>query len=266
MNYQDKKMITAYVQKLRMASLAVGALMARGVLPNALWTVSLPYAVFIVCFCFWQRFRSIALRPQMVFFDKMCINQEDEALKKIGILGLGAFVRHSKKMLVLWSTQTFSRLWCTYEVGCALNKAHAEQKDPADIEIFPVSFGYILLLLSVLWHLMIAIFYAVTDHFHSVGSTRGSFLLMAGGILTLISLLLLPVANCVGLRLMQEVEQLPSQLQGFRIQDSQCFCCSHNHRCPVSGRELACDRQLVYQTLAEMHCKEMGPDLPLDHS
>ena len=48
----------------------------------------------------------------MVFLDKLCINQMDSEKKQQGILGLGAFVLRSKKLLVLWSPRYFNRMWC----------------------------------------------------------------------------------------------------------------------------------------------------------
>eukprot|EP00929_Paragymnodinium_shiwhaense_P020083 TRINITY_DN13503_c0_g2_i1.p1 TRINITY_DN13503_c0_g2~~TRINITY_DN13503_c0_g2_i1.p1 ORF type:complete len:537 (-),score=23.26 TRINITY_DN13503_c0_g2_i1:78-1505(-) len=44
-----------------------------------------------------------------------------------------------------------------------------------------------------------------------------------------------------------------SQVQGFSIRDSHCFCCSNNHVHPLTGEELACDRKLVYDTLGAWH-------------
>lgn len=62
--------------------------------------------------CFWQRIRSLFPGHQMVFLDKLCINQMDSEKKQQGILGLGAFVLRSKKLLVLWSPRYFNRMWC----------------------------------------------------------------------------------------------------------------------------------------------------------
>jgi hypothetical protein len=46
----------------------------------------------------------------MVFLDKMCIHQTNMPLKQQGIDGLGTFVKHSEKLLVLWSRRYFNRL------------------------------------------------------------------------------------------------------------------------------------------------------------
>ncbi|CAK9051780.1 Riboflavin biosynthesis protein RibBA [Durusdinium trenchii] len=116
-----------------------------------LWTFSC-YPVFLVFLFFWQRIRSCFASPWMVFLDKLCIHQENDELKLLGILGLGAFVRRSNKLLVLWSKRTFGRLWCAYEIGCFLSGRPLEQEQ---IEILPVTVAAILFLISGLWHVVI---------------------------------------------------------------------------------------------------------------
>lgn len=54
---------------------------------------------------------------EMAFFDKCCICQADEDLKRAGILAIGRVLEQTKKMVLLWDTQYFTRLWCTYEVA-----------------------------------------------------------------------------------------------------------------------------------------------------
>jgi len=44
---------------------------------------------------------------------------------------------------------------------------------------------------------------------------------------------------------------LPKQLATFRAQESQCFCCTHNHVMPNTGQQLKCDRVLIYRKLHE---------------
>eukprot|EP00929_Paragymnodinium_shiwhaense_P117952 TRINITY_DN8944_c1_g1_i4.p1 TRINITY_DN8944_c1_g1~~TRINITY_DN8944_c1_g1_i4.p1 ORF type:complete len:397 (+),score=19.82 TRINITY_DN8944_c1_g1_i4:563-1753(+) len=46
---------------------------------------------------------------------------------------------------------------------------------------------------------------------------------------------------------LSDVEQ---HIKGFRMQDSECFCCAHDHVHPQTGKTIACDRQLVYKALA----------------
>ena len=80
-----------------------------------------------------------------------------------------------------------------------------------------------------------------------------SLILSLAGILCPLMLVLLPLMNYLGMSIMHDVHQLPDQLQNFRLQEAQCFCCSHHHRHPETGQELICDRELVYQTLTDLY-------------
>ena len=93
-----------------LASIAVGVGQASGVVPENLWFFPFPcYWVYLLVLCFWQRIRGV-WRHRMVFMDKLCIHQTDDKMKEVGILGLGAFVQQSDKLLVLWSQRYFNRL------------------------------------------------------------------------------------------------------------------------------------------------------------
>ena len=91
-----------------LASIAVGVAQVSGVVPDRLWFFP-SYWVYLFVLCFWQRIRGVC-RHRMVFMDKLCINQKDGKMKEVGILGLGAFVQRSDKLLVLWSQRYFNRL------------------------------------------------------------------------------------------------------------------------------------------------------------
>ena len=93
-----------------LASIAVGVGQASGVVPENLWFFPFPcYWVYLLVLCFRQRIRGVC-RHRMVFMDKLCIHQTDDKMKEAGILGLGAFVQKSDKLLVLWSQRYFNRL------------------------------------------------------------------------------------------------------------------------------------------------------------
>lgn len=67
----------------------------------------------------WQRIRCfLGLRPRRVFLDKISIDQEDEERKSAGIASLGAFLRHSENLVVLFSPEYFTRMWCCYGRSC----------------------------------------------------------------------------------------------------------------------------------------------------
>ena len=225
------------------------------ILQGELWTFSC-YPVFLVVLFFWQRIRSCFVSPWMVFLDKLCIHQENDELKQMGILGLGAFVRRSNRLLMLWSKRTFGRLWCAYEVACFLNYRPMEQ-----LEILPVTVAAILFLMSTLWHVIIFSFVLARE---ALAGDSHSDLIFLCAVYTPCVSLVIPLVNYYGLGLMDDLDQLPQQLESFQIQACECFCCSNSHKHPDSGEEMICDRQLVYEMLANLYSVQKMQGDPLD--
>ena len=69
------------------------------------------------------------------------------------------------------------------------------------------------------------------------------------GSLLVACLVCLPTSCYIGIGLMKEIAELDSQLASFSIKKAQCFCCSHNHLHPETGKHLPCDRTLIYNML-----------------
>ena len=56
-------------------------------------------------------------RPrQTMFVDHICIDQASPESKAEGVLNMGAFLRMSRSMLVLWDSTYAERLWCASPV------------------------------------------------------------------------------------------------------------------------------------------------------
>eukprot|EP00434_Breviolum_minutum_P008996 symbB.v1.2.007922.t3/scaffold495.1/size259991/6 len=235
-----------------LASIATGVAQVSGIVGDRLWFFP-SYWVYLFVLCFWQRIRGVC-RHRMVFMDKLCINQKDDKMKEVGILGLGAFVQRSDKLLVLW--------WCAYEMGCFFSREEGQ------LEILPVKVAYILFLTAIFWHAIMAAlrFAAIWLLQGGLDENSPALLLSLSAFCGPVTLVVLPLMNYLGMSIMRDVHQLPDQLQNFRLQDAQCFCCSHHHLHPETGQELICDRELVYETLSELYSasqKESGVD-PLE--
>ena len=50
-----------------------------------------------------------------IFLDVICIDQKDETRKAKGIISMGAILKSSDSILVLWDSSYSSRLWCVWE-------------------------------------------------------------------------------------------------------------------------------------------------------
>eukprot|EP00929_Paragymnodinium_shiwhaense_P040354 TRINITY_DN21083_c0_g1_i2.p1 TRINITY_DN21083_c0_g1~~TRINITY_DN21083_c0_g1_i2.p1 ORF type:complete len:338 (-),score=17.86 TRINITY_DN21083_c0_g1_i2:43-984(-) len=78
---------------------------ARG--PFAGWFSLSTFLGYFSCLVFGQRLRSLVGNDKEasgVFLDKLCIHQTDECLKAKGIGSIGAFLLHSREMLLLWDS------------------------------------------------------------------------------------------------------------------------------------------------------------------
>lgn len=241
-----------------LTSILVGILRITHILPDETWTVCFVYIALFSVLCFWQRIRSLFPGHQMVFLDKLCINQMDSEKKQQGILGLGAFVLRSKKLLVLWSPRYFTRMWCTYEIGCFLSHGQTSRR----IEILPVKLALILIPTALLWHSLMIGFHLMLGEFHPSRGTAATpaSIVYVGSAMLLLASGLLPTVNYLGMGMMREVQELPRQLENFEVQKAECFCCSHHHRHPQTGEEMICDRELIYETLQELYHSKSGED------
>eukprot|EP00434_Breviolum_minutum_P003763 symbB.v1.2.003312.t1/scaffold182.1/size414077/25 len=89
-------------------------------------------------------------RPsEEVFVDMACIHQGDPDLKSEGALNIGAFLKNSKKLLVLWDSTYSSRAWCMFELAAFLQSHQSEVNLPIDIKpvaIAPATFAFVVCL------------------------------------------------------------------------------------------------------------------------
>ena len=75
-----------------------------------------------------------------MFLDQICINQTDLESKANGVLHMGAFLKKSKSMLVLWDPTFVQRLWCMFELAAFL-KSHEDEKHKHRLSVRPIFLG-----------------------------------------------------------------------------------------------------------------------------
>ena len=92
-----------------LAAFVMSLLYAFGFLPSlererpyvrSVWSLSTGFLVSILTFILWKP-------RQAVFFDRICINEEDSQLKRAAIFSLAGILKQSREMLVLWDPS-----WC----------------------------------------------------------------------------------------------------------------------------------------------------------
>ena len=87
------------------------------------WFIFRCYASVMVLFIifFWHPMFSWLYRGQKIFVDKLCIHQSDITRRmQPAIARLPLFVKHSKRLYVLFDAEYTTRLWCVFEIAVYL--------------------------------------------------------------------------------------------------------------------------------------------------
>eukprot|EP00929_Paragymnodinium_shiwhaense_P043230 TRINITY_DN22264_c0_g2_i2.p1 TRINITY_DN22264_c0_g2~~TRINITY_DN22264_c0_g2_i2.p1 ORF type:complete len:676 (+),score=21.27 TRINITY_DN22264_c0_g2_i2:262-2289(+) len=228
----------------------VSALVALPVASMGAW-YNRPHMAKICCpfvwafvFMFGQRLRRAACMHRLVFLDKLCIHQTDTAKKAAGILGLAGFLRASRRLVVLWSPRYFTRLWCSYELA-AWSYLHSAGRRP--VVFLPVARATLVLQVMLLVLVQFAIGTVLlwdADAEEWIGLVQSKVLHLVA------ALAVFPLVASI-VSLVKEMEQIQGEVEGYSMRDTKCYCCTHNHVHPDTGKPIPCDRRLIYTTLHE---------------
>ncbi|CAE7188437.1 CAPN15, partial [Symbiodinium microadriaticum] len=83
------------------------------------WCSLVGSASYVLTLIFWRR-------SELVFVDRCCIHQTNPQLKAEGLVSLGAIIKSSDALLVLWDPTYAQRLWCMLELAAFLH-SHPEK-------------------------------------------------------------------------------------------------------------------------------------------
>eukprot|EP00928_Gymnodinium_smaydae_P005722 TRINITY_DN11966_c0_g1_i1.p1 TRINITY_DN11966_c0_g1~~TRINITY_DN11966_c0_g1_i1.p1 ORF type:complete len:478 (-),score=40.82 TRINITY_DN11966_c0_g1_i1:209-1642(-) len=188
--------------------------------------------VFVVVFFCWQDLRvACRLGTRKVFLDKYCIDQKNVQRKAKGILGLGAYLKASERLVICWTPRYFTRLWCVYEIASWLRLGKGLDK----ILVMPLTSSSAVLV-SVLVN------QSATLTFHFIFSiSRAGFLL--------VFLVAASFAAHTYRHFEYNLKRLPQQVSDFSVTKAECFCCKVGHKTPGGNEPIPCDRELIYETL-----------------
>ncbi|CAE6972020.1 unnamed protein product [Symbiodinium sp. CCMP2592] len=169
---------------------------------------------------------------RLVFLDVVCINQHDRQEKMLGLISMGAILKGSRSMLVLWHRTYVARLWCVFELGAFLHSR--ERSTKPTITVCPPFLGPAFLGGELGVALMAAMFLAAGN---SLGFASPAFWIAFGAAFVASLTLLAHTVRgyCRDICVMQH------QLATFAIDQAVCECCSQ-HKC--DGLML-CDRDVI---------------------
>jgi len=168
-----------------------------------------------------------------MFLDRVCIDQTTTLSKAEGVLNVGAFLKHSKSMLVLWDSSYVTRLWCVFELAAFLKSHRDEWTKHLQIRptvLAPVSIGLSLSLFGFMLALLTIPF---------ANPLFGTCLLLVLGSVVFY------VSFASFRAYYRDVEIMQEQLNNFDVAKTKCYCCSANHLTSSGDPLGVCDREIV---------------------
>ena len=90
-------------------------------------------------------------RQARVFLDIACIDQRSEDDKIAGLVSMGAVLKSSKSMVVLWCPSYVTRLWCIFELSAFLHSQKTQdlKHRRANLKVCPPMLGPTLMVTHV---------------------------------------------------------------------------------------------------------------------
>eukprot|EP00927_Polykrikos_kofoidii_P083097 TRINITY_DN8429_c0_g1_i11.p1 TRINITY_DN8429_c0_g1~~TRINITY_DN8429_c0_g1_i11.p1 ORF type:complete len:395 (-),score=36.87 TRINITY_DN8429_c0_g1_i11:64-1185(-) len=162
---------------------------------------------------------------RLVFLDKICISQVNEKKKLDAVMGIGAFLKASKRMLVMMDSTYTTRLWCIFELAAYSKLMESDSEKVMCLR--PLAYGRIFICGFSSTIISMTVRNVWPSAFYVVHA------------LPIIALL-------HNMRRYQDaMEKLSGQLLEFSMDASKCYCCQVCHVHPDTSAHISCDREAV---------------------
>lgn len=206
----------------------------------------IPPPVFVLILLFGQHLPGLCTGygRVMTFVDKLCIHQTDLEKKTQGICCISGFLKRSDRIVVLWSPQYLTRLWCVYEVACWI---HLKKNFRTQALFAPMALYVGGLAAWVGTYMFYCVFLICMDQMELWDFVK---------LVPLVIVVCLPLPLRLARRTVYDLGCMRKQLKRFRVQSAECFCCSIKHTLPDSLEPVPCDRDLIYRTLSSWFKKD----------
>ena len=184
-------------------------------------------------------------RPQQrIFLDVMCINQKDAEQKFLGLLSMGAFLKYSDSLLVLWDPTYTHRLWCVFELAAFLHSHPAETKP--QLLVRPLILGPCSVLLTLTMVVVVSALTWIPEQYKG-NPTYLVILWVSQACMLMVTLgWIISVAR----RYFRAVDNLRTELETFTLEQTECDCCHRNHVDPQGNPIPMCDRQVLLRCIS----------------
>ena len=187
------------------------------------WCLIVCGLVYPTVMFFWHHvsFRLPFRKEHLVFFDKLCVHQSDSKKKHAAIRSFAAFVGCSDRLLVLWSSAYFSRLWCTLEFATLVRKFcenGGKGRLPCDFQPLRLPLTVCAMAaIATIWLWCVALSYVLLIEMDQAQSL-GSKVLTA-----LMALFGMPALMHALRSYTRERAELKTQLKNFDVECAECF-------------------------------------------
>ncbi|CAK9053733.1 unnamed protein product [Durusdinium trenchii] len=197
---------------------------------SSFWAVIVGGLLYVITLLFWRRSSSL-------FLDTICIDQVDPARKSKGLFSMGAFLKSSNSMLVLWDASYCSRLWCMFEVAGFL-RSRPDSEKPRLI-MRPTILGPCYILQTFTVFIVFVSVGLVPDHTPWVFFAFQALVCFCGFYI-----------NVAAYRnYFSSIEKMQAELCGFALQNTASDCCSREHKLP-NGDKMICDRDCICKCIS----------------
>ncbi|CAE7410120.1 unnamed protein product [Symbiodinium sp. CCMP2456] len=177
-------------------------------------------------------------RPEApIFLDVVCIDQVNAKRKARALLSMGAFLKASRSMLILWDATYSDRLWTMFEVAAFLHSR--EKGETPKVVLRPTILGpcYLVLTLTLILVLTIG------DNVACDLSASSRYVVWAFQFLICCCGLSVNIAAFRAY--FRSVSDSQEKLASWRLADVKCACCDTGH---VHGGGI-CDRKVVLKCI-----------------
>ena len=204
-----------------------------------MWSLGSGFAAAVLTFCFWQP-------RQLIFLDRICINEKDRYQKAASIFSLAGILKRSDEMLVLWDATWGDRLWCLFELAAFL-----KSKGPDEQVLFirPTFLGPSSIILFIGTFFAILPLTAMPQPKHLGEMLSEIMVLLMVLLVAILTWCLFIYFIVASLRAyFRSVETLKEKLQNMSFDDSRASCCDLGH--VQEGTRILCDRRIVNECVS----------------
>lgn len=175
-------------------------------------------------------------RPRTIlFWDSACINQHDPLLKAEGLASLGAILKQSKTLLVLWDQTFVSRLWCMFEMAAYL---HGRAGSSASVTVRSPLAGVLVLSVHASLCMITFLYFLPADSFFEPSQT-----MVVIACLALPGILSFSFVISTVRAYWRDIDTMEQHMLSFALDNSKCACCSPEQTDVCNKR--VCDRRIM---------------------